>query len=262
MLRIPHITLLIVLTCLNFSFGQNELPALTTDRPDQTESPYTVPVGSFQIETGIVLAKDKPDGADGSATINSYDFGSTLLRYGLIPDLELRLAGSFLREDVQLAKSTTSEGGLSDIRFGVKYQLSEANGLIPDAGVIASLKFPVGHKYFTSDKIVPGINFAASHPLTSFWSLGYNLGFRYQDKAQNIFFYTLATAVQPLQKIGIFVEVFGASPEGIESLHQADLGMTYLVLPNFQLDTSYGFSLNDPAPDSFFNVGLSWRLPR
>ena len=39
-------------------------PELVTDRPDQTESSKTVPVGSFQLESGWTLSRDDEGGDD------------------------------------------------------------------------------------------------------------------------------------------------------------------------------------------------------
>ncbi|MBT4970010.1 MAG: hypothetical protein HOM80_13475, partial [Bacteroidetes bacterium] len=58
---------------------------LITDRPDQTESAQVVPLHSLQIESGYVF-ETKIQLGEKTITANS-----TLLRYGIIKDFELRL---------------------------------------------------------------------------------------------------------------------------------------------------------------------------
>ena len=61
---------------------------LVTDRPDQTESAVVVPVGTLQVEGGATWIRDDGDGVE----IEAFEAPGTLLRYGLVPRLELRLA--------------------------------------------------------------------------------------------------------------------------------------------------------------------------
>ena len=65
----------------NFLFSQ-----ITTDRPDQTESPTTITLGNIQIESGIAIEKEQ-------SNIN------TLFRYGMFNGVELRLNTNYLIND-------------------------------------------------------------------------------------------------------------------------------------------------------------------
>ncbi len=239
--------------------AQSSAPPLSTDRPDLTDAPDVVPLHFFQLETGIVLEKDKPESY---VAVNSYSFATTLLRYGLAEGIELRLSGAFLREDIQDQKKISSEAGLADIGIGAKFHLFEEDGLVPQAGVITVIDIPIGDKFFTENEIIPGVIFAAEHRVTEWASISYNLGARYRNNRKSFYNYSLALSIQPLKKIGIYAEIFGFIKRTSTPVHAFDLGMTYLVLANLQLDTSYGVAISDIAADSFFNFGLSWRLPR
>jgi hypothetical protein len=60
---------------------------LTTDRPDTTESPFTVDAGRVQVETNIFgYTRSRPD-IDGTVT-DSYDFLVTNVRVGLTHNSE------------------------------------------------------------------------------------------------------------------------------------------------------------------------------
>jgi len=66
------------------------VPDLITDRPDQTESSSTVPKNSLQIETGVIYENFSNDNTE----FQNLGLGTTLLRYGVWGNFELRL-GSY-----------------------------------------------------------------------------------------------------------------------------------------------------------------------
>lgn len=63
---------------------------LTTDRPDNTDSPFTVDAGHFQTETTLFGYARSGPSPDGSVT-DSYEFGTTDVRVGLTDWSELAL---------------------------------------------------------------------------------------------------------------------------------------------------------------------------
>jgi len=56
-----------------------------------------------------------------------------------------------------------------------------------------------------------------------------------------------------------FVEIYGNVPEGERAQHAMDLGLTYLLSPNFQIDVSYGNNYSG-VNSSFFNFGAAWQF--
>ncbi len=61
---------------------------IITDRPDQTESPFTVPRRHFQMETGLVFEKT-------NSNTETFVYPATLIKYGLTDRFELRLIMEF-----------------------------------------------------------------------------------------------------------------------------------------------------------------------
>lgn len=68
--------------------GAPALRDLTTDRPDVTESPFTVDAGHIQLETTLFGYTRSPADAAGVVT-EAYEFGTTNLRVGVTDRLEL-----------------------------------------------------------------------------------------------------------------------------------------------------------------------------
>lgn len=87
---------------------------LTTDRPDRTESPYTVPAGLFQMEIDLFAYRD--DGsADGTPGVESQSFAVAPInmKAGLLPNMDLQLVLE------TWATKTVTEGGASQRERGL-----------------------------------------------------------------------------------------------------------------------------------------------
>ena len=92
----------------DYAFAQ-----ISTDRPDQTESSSTIPSGSIQIETGILLDEI------GSCSEKELYIPNTLFRIGLTEKIELRI----LNQIIHKINTGQSNSGINDIEFGAKIQL-------------------------------------------------------------------------------------------------------------------------------------------
>ncbi len=224
---------------------------LVTDRPDQTESSVAVPVGALQIETGFMQI----DNTAFSSTV----YNTTLLRYGLFENTELRLGAGFeTYEDLAIETE-----GLAPIMLGFKSRIKEESGFIPEMAVMLELTMP----YFGSDDFAPNTTdakFLASfaHTLSDRMSLGYNLGSVWSNETINQnWVYSAALGYSLLDKVGLFAEFYGGKADRFKPDNAADFGVTWLIVENIQLDLSYGIGLMDlSANDSFLSFGLSMRF--
>jgi len=242
--------------------AQQQVPDLVTDRPDQTESAATVPKHFLQIETGFILENDENE----ISRNKSFAYNTTLLRYGLWDNFELRLGAAYLGDNVTKKNSDFSQNiaGFSPLHVGFKVKVAEEKGLRPDIAFLGGLELPftAGSDYKPSYTAAT-MRFAFSHTLSDRFSLGYNLGAEWDgETAVPGYFYSVALGIGLIENLGMFVESFGTIQEAGTAQHQIDAGFTYLLTPNFQVDISGGIGLNDAAPDNFISFGLSYRIPR
>lgn len=106
------------------------------------------------------------------------------------------------------------------------------------------------------------MRFSFAHTLSDRFSLGYNLGVEWNgESAVPSYFYSIALGSGITDKLGMFIESYGLILKESEGEHLLDMGFTYLMLPNLQLDISGGIGLNDESIDNFISAGLSLRLP-
>jgi len=241
--------------------AQDKNPKLITDRPDQTESASIVPLRSLQIETGFVFSNKETE----LTKQRSFAYNTTLLRFGLLKNLELRLGIEYLGDEISIKNTDTVNklSGLSPVYTGFKVKIAEEDGWKPEIAFLGALVFPfTASDDFKPENTSANIRLSFANTLSERASLGYNIGAQWDgNTAVPGYFYSIVMGVGLTEKIGMFAESFGLISEDGTSEHIVDAGLTYLVLSNFQLDISGGLGLNDNAIDNFISFGLSYRIP-
>lgn len=232
---------------------------LITDRPDKTESASVVPPGTFQIETGFAYTSDK---SNSNVELNSLNFASTLFRYGLIKNVELRLGGSFLFQEYKTDEFSIEEDGLSDLMIGSKYEFINDHHSIPDIALMLHFFVPAGAKAFKPANTEPQVIFSLSKAIFENLDIGMNLGSQYSSEVKDLFyFYSIAAGFGISEKFGSFIEISSEVFPESSPLVMAGAGFTYLFLPNLQLDISGGSGLFNNLKVWFLGAGISTRLP-
>jgi hypothetical protein len=243
-------------------YGQDEVPELVTDRPDQTEASRVVPAGTLQLETGFIVENKETNLEKQRALV----YNTSLFRYGLSKRFELRLGLAYLenRTEFKEMDSVHTVHGFSPLYTGFKIQILEEDGWIPETALIGGLVLPFSAaEEFKPQNTGVGMRFSMSHTLSNRFSLGYNLGAEYLgESSAPWFFYSVALGAGITDRLGMYIEGFGWIPEQDIPSHLFDGGFTYLVTPVFQLDISAGFGLNEEALDNYLSAGLTFRLPR
>ncbi len=224
---------------------------IQADRPDQTETPAIVPTGIFQVETGFTFQKN-------DSFSKSFSLPSTLWKYGVNENFELRLITEFLFEEINNEKIN----GLSPIYVGFKVKLAEEKGIIPKTSFIGHISIPnAASKEFKTEFFAPEFRFVMQHTLSEKMSFSYNLGAEWNGfSAEPTFIYTNAIGYSINEQIGTYVEIFGFVPQKEKSNHSFDGGITYLISNNFMLDLSSGIGISKNAPKNYFAFGFSFRI--
>jgi hypothetical protein len=258
-LKTIFIFLYIIMTNLLVK-AQDEVPDLITDRPDQTESSAVVPHKSLQLETGFIMENNEND----LIRQKSFAYNTTLLRYGLLDNFELRFGLEYLGEEIKIknTETTSTISGLSPAYAGFKVKIAEEDGWKPEMAFLGALILPfTAHDGFKSEYTAADIYFAFAHTLSDRFSLGYNLGAGWDGNTPiPSYFYSVSLGAGITEKLGIFIESYGHMHGDGEAEHLMDSGLTFLLFPNFQLDLSGGIGLQNSI-DSFISFGLTLRLP-
>src|SRR5690349_198370 len=147
---------------------------IDTDRPDQTESAFTVPKGYFQGELGFVKEKF-PFGSD-------WTLPTLLAKYGVSDKFELRLIIEYVRQgNGQKFKKDTF--GFLPLQLGFKVNLLEEKGIRPRISLITHLSFNklASEVARNGTFLSANFRFTFQNSITENFAIGYNLGMEWED---------------------------------------------------------------------------------
>lgn len=254
------------LCCFGNGFAQDDMTSdinsepLVTDRPDVTESASTIAPGFIQVETGGFYESFEKD----NIKYETYTYNTTLVRLGLLDNLELRIGSNFTEGRTSINGTTLNDvtSGFSPLLLGTKIAISEEDGWKPQVAFLGHLYLPfaAGNDYKPETTGVDFI-FAFAHTLCEKSSLSYNLGARWEDGSPEAsYLYSLSYGYSISNKFGTYLELYGSLPENNKADHLWDAGITYLISNNVQLDISVGTSFTE-GQDILLSTGVSFRLP-
>jgi len=255
------ILLIITAFSINFVFGQEEIPDMITDRPDQTESSISIPKKTLQIETGFVFESD--NGKD--LSYDNMHYMTTLLRYGLFDGFEVRLSSAYSTTNVNIKATDTDStaAGMIPIVVGFKSNITQQKGFLPEMAIMGSFSIPkTGTKDFQLRNLAADIRLAGSWAIIDGLGTGINVGAAWSDDPLPIYFYTWVVGVSIVKRLNGFVELYGHMQDLSLPSHKFDAGITYLIRHNLQFDVSAGMGISEIAPDYFINGGIAWRIPK
>lgn len=259
-----HTLAVAFITVSSASFAQNSddsLGTLITDRPDATESPNVMPKGFFQVETGAAFETFETN----NIKTEDFTFNTTLIRYGLLDNLELRLGWDFVESKTKFNGTTLNDvdSGFSPMLLGAKIGIAKESGWMPEMGILVHLSLPfLAATDYRPETTGVDFRFAFAHTLSEKSSLSYNLGAEWgNDSSETAYVYTIAYGYGITDKLGAYAELYGDIPEDSKSNHFWDAGLTYLISDNVQLDATVGTSITK-GQDLLLAAGVSFRLPK
>ena len=239
---------------------------LSADRPDLTESPYTVDVGRVQVEADLLrYSRDESDGA----RTETWSPVTLNLKLGLDSKTDFQVVSEWRRfvRVTDTATGSSQEGhGFGDLVFRFKRNLFGNDEGTVAAALMPFVSVPTSTNGVGDEAVGVGIAFPVAVDLGAAWSLGL------MGQADHIedgdgngrhFEWTgTATVGRPLfGPLGAFVEIAATHRPAGEGtwIGNADAGVTYSVSPNAQLDAGIYSGISDDADDATLFVGLTAR---
>lgn len=180
-------------------------PEFIVDRPDVSESSFTVAPGFWQAELGLRMNRPRAPHA------TAYFFDD-LFRIGVRPDWELRLGGGGLayREE-----HGSKFAGLAPFYAGVKYHFLDPDHL-PSMGLLLNANLPSPSHRFSSGQVDGNVLWVANKTFGPF-EIESNLGpGAAWDADAHAYFPQLIHATTfsyyPVKSFRFYVELFGSLP--------------------------------------------------
>lgn len=236
---------------------------LSTDRPDQTESPYTVDAGHWQVEFDFVnYTVDREDGVR-TSTLN---VAPVNVKLGLTNTTDLQVMyDSYTRERVRSAGVTTTEDW-GDLTIRLKQNLWGNDGGDTALALMPFVKLPLKTGDAGNDLVEGGLIIPLAVSLPSGWGMGLMTEFdlladtsgedRHVEWVNTITFSHDIT-----EHLGGYVEFVSVHSDETDAdwIAQVDLGLTYAIGDDIQLDGGCNFGVTEAAPDVQPFIGLTLR---
>lgn len=239
---------------------------LSTDRPDQTESPYTVDAGHWQLEMDLfVHTRDR----DGATRLRELSVLPLNLKAGLTTNVDLQLmVDPWVRSTVgdRSSGSETRASGFGDVTTRLKVNLWGNDGGPTAFALMPFVKWPLSASDVRNGKTEGGLIAIYAYPLPAGWSstvmteidaVADDTGGRATEWLNTITFARGLT--DDLGAYIEFVALFSDAP-GHRWEGQLDVGFTYALGPNLQLDGGCNFGVTRSAPDYQPFLGFSRRF--
>lgn len=243
--------------------------AIMTDRPDFVEASEVVGKGRVQFETSFLVERER------SAEERQRTYSMpTLLRVGLSDAVELRIEseGRTVEHSRERASGErATQAGYADSSLGFLWHVLDAEGRLPSLGVLFDTTLPTGSRSLRGKGLRPTLRVVGEWELPGELELGVMPGVTVAHEDEN-------ERATPHRTYGLFGIVLDkAFTERLHGLVEVslpriaharhggtqasfDVGATWLLSKDCQLDTLFSRGLNRRTPYASWTVGLSIRL--
>lgn len=286
--RLTVVVVALLLACIGLSSGEalaqskgsynlfNPTPkalmrGLSTDRPDQTESPQTVDAGHVQLELDFVnttFNKTKTAAADLRESV--YSVVPINLKVGLLNNVDVQFIFSpYISSSVKDQTTDTKEtiSGTGDFVTRVKVNLWGNDGGKTAFALMPFIKWPLSASDFRNGKAEGGVIVPLGIALNQDYGLGLMVELDFVRNSENDGYDTeyvqTATIARGLtDRLGGYLEILSrfSSAESVDWVGQVDGGITYGINEDLQLDIGCNFGITDNAPDFNPFAGISLRI--
>ena len=259
---------------------ENLMRDLTTDRPDMTESPFTVDAGHIQIESNILgFARSRPD-LDRTVT-DAHDYGTTNFRIGLTNWVEFNVLVSphgvvkTRPFDPEQPRGRVSGSAGIDLRMKFNVWGNDKFEKPGDSafGILPFITIPTGWQNgINPPGIEVGLILPFSVKLSDRWTLGLNADFfmlrneieepgvrpgqhfEWQSSASFCFEWT--------EQLSTYYEVIGrfGARDSRGDIGILATGFTFKISKNLQLDGGVNFGVTKAADRINPFIGISARF--
>jgi hypothetical protein len=242
---------------------RTQMREMETDRPDVTESPYTVDAGHFQYETDVVrLIKEKSD----LQKTNTLLINQANLKIGITGSTAIQLSFQtygWQKETELDTGSATKENGIGDFTLRIKQNIIGNDHGDFALAILPYVKFPTS-KYDEDSRFEGGLIVPMSYKLPGEWKLGLQVEVdRLKDQDQQEMhteFLQTLTLSHPLSKgiDGIAETYYTYDFKAHQISNYINAAIQMEILKDFKLDAGINYGIQHTAAKHYF-IGASYR---
>ena len=256
-------------SCCNlFKPVQRELlRELSPDRPDKTESPYTLDAGHFMLEMDFAnYTYDQ----SADTTTKAWNVAPFNFKVGLLNNIDFQgVVDNYLnvRTEGGAAGASTTQSGVGDLTTRMKINLWGDDGGETAFALLPYTSFPTATAGLGSQKVEGGIIFPLAVKLPQDFDLGLETAVSClrdsSDQNYHADFINSVTVGHGLfGQLSGYLEFFSdiSTEQHSGWVGTVDAGLTFSVTENVQLDGGCNFGVTQAADDYNPFAGITWRF--
>jgi hypothetical protein len=249
---------------------RNLMRELSTDRPDKTESAYTVDAGHFQVEMDVLnYSYDRDNGLPGDTRVESLSIAPMNLKVGLCNRADLQAVVetyTSVRTHVRATGQVERQRGFGDITLRLKANMWGNDGGRTALALMPFVKLPTNQDDLGNNSVEGGLIVPLAVDLGGGWGMGLmtEVDLVRGDRGGHDpeFVNTITFGHNIIGDLDGYVELFSAvsTEEDSEWVGTFDMGLTYGLTEDIQLDAGINLGVTRSADDWNPFLGLSWRF--
>lgn len=244
---------------------------MSTDRPDKTESPYTVDAGHVQVEADILsYAYDRHNTDFSNTRVESVSIAPVNLKAGLCNSVDLQLViesyTSIRAHDVSTG-AVQKNRGFGDIIPRLKWNIWGNDGGTTALALMPFVKIPTNQDHLGNNSVEGGVivPFGVQLPYDGSMGLMTEVDFIRDSVGSGYhaeFINTITFGHDIIGDLAGYVEFFSlvSAESGSDWIGTVDIGLTYALSDDIQLDGGVNIGVTRSADDINPFLGISWRF--
>lgn len=241
---------------------------MSTDRPDKTESPYTVDAGHLQLEMSFLdytYNHDDPD--EPQARVDSFSVVPANMKVGLLNNVDLQVVlNPYIHEVTRDDGVKTRRDGFGDVQTRLKINFGGNDAGDTAFAAMPFIEFPTNTDDLGNDKVEGGVILPLAVALPGGWNMGLMAEFDFNQNSADEDYHTeyihsITFGHAIAGNLNGYVEFFSntSTEDNVAWVSTVDAGLTYGVNEDIQLDLGVNVGVTRFADDLNPFCGLSMR---
>ncbi len=246
---------LMMMVCYgSYVFAQQDT-SVTFDRPGIADSPYLIPKGSFQLETGFSYLHENE--------ISDIAYPAAMTRIRVAKKYEVRLNVNYEPPSFSVTDYNNTRN-FTGYALGVKRKLWREKSGIPEAAIMYNAVASVNHRNLKQTIATYSELYILFHNNINWLGINYNLAFilPHSTLGSPLLHYSLCFNFNIAEKITLFAEHYFYKWINSSTEYNADVGLVWMLHPKVQLDIAYGGGFVNNDYRQFGALGLSWCIAK
>ncbi len=242
--------------------GAEPVREMSTDRPDTTESAYSVPAGMFQVEMSFF---DYSRDGDRGMSVDDWIVGQVNFKIGVAENADLQIIFDTYTQSRSIENGVRDRhSGFADVTVRFKQNLWGNDSGKTAFALMPYVTIPTETE-LSGEAWAGGLIMPLSVSLSDRMSLGLMAEMDIVPDADTSgydleWLHSATLGISLTEKLGMYLEVVGIAGQDADYQALFDAGLTFALTDSLIFDAGMRLGMNRAAPDVGVFTGMSFRF--